>query len=386
MTQTTTSKPSNWRNLAAAFAAISVFGFAFGMSYPLLSLILESRGVSPELIGINAAMAPIGILLTASIIPVVARRFGTRNSAVVAAMATSLLFISFKIFDRLDVWMILRLVEGMFASVLFVLSESWVVKFSPSARRGRIVALYGSILSGSFGAGPALVAWIGIEGWLPFIVGSLVIAAGIFPLMFVNDKQQPAPHETQTSSILSFVPKAPMLLAAIVMFGIFDSATLSLLPVYGVAIGLDVTTATNALTALIIGNVVLQFPVGWLADHYPKRGVMAALALITAVLCAVLPHVMGAWTMWPVLLLVGASGYGMYTVGLAALGDRFEGEELIAGNAAFASMWAIGALTGSVIAGWAMAGFGPHGLPYILVACFLVYLAASAWRASALNR
>jgi MFS family permease len=75
----------------------------------------------------------------------------------------------------------------------------------------------------------------------------------------------------------------------------------------------------------------------------------------------------------------------MYTVGLAALGDRFEGEELIAGNAAFASMWGIGALVGSVIGGWSMAGFGPHGLPYILAACFGVFLAAMAWRASALR-
>ena len=34
----------------------------------------------------------------------------------------------------------------------------------------------------------------------------------------------------------------------------------------------------------------------------------------------------------------------------------------------------------------AMAGFGPHGLPYMLVACFLVFLAAMAWRASTLQR
>ena len=47
---------SNTRNLIAACAAICVFGFAFGMTYPLLSLQLEARGVSTRLIGINAAM------------------------------------------------------------------------------------------------------------------------------------------------------------------------------------------------------------------------------------------------------------------------------------------------------------------------------------------
>jgi MFS family permease len=378
-------QPANWRNLVAAFAAISVFGFAFGMSYPLLSLILESRGVSPELIGINAAMAPIGILLSASMIPVLARRFGSRNVAVVAAALTALLLLAYKTFDRLDVWFILRLLQGVSISTLFVLSETWIVKFSDSTRRGRIVAVYGSVLSASFGAGPALVSWIGIEGWLPFAVGAAVIVVGIIPLLFVNDTAQPAPHEAAASNVLSFMPKAPMLLAAIGMFAIFDAATLSLLPVYGVAVGLDLPTATNALTALIVGNVVLQFPIGWLADKVSKRLLLAGLAAVTAVLCAVLPSVMGNVSMWPVLLIAGATGYGMYTVGLASLGDRFEGDELVAGNAAFAGMWGTGALAGSVIGGWAMAGFGPHGLPYALAACFLVFLAAQGWRASTLR-
>jgi hypothetical protein len=42
---------ANIRNLIAACAAITVFGFAFGMTYPLLSLILELRGVACDMIG-----------------------------------------------------------------------------------------------------------------------------------------------------------------------------------------------------------------------------------------------------------------------------------------------------------------------------------------------
>ena len=66
--------PANQRNLVAACAAITVFGFAFGMTYPLLSLILESRGIASDMIGINSAMLPIGILLISPIIPVLAAR------------------------------------------------------------------------------------------------------------------------------------------------------------------------------------------------------------------------------------------------------------------------------------------------------------------------
>ena len=50
----------NWRNLIAACAAVCVFSFSLGEVFPLLSLNLESRGVSPKMIGLNAAMGPVG--------------------------------------------------------------------------------------------------------------------------------------------------------------------------------------------------------------------------------------------------------------------------------------------------------------------------------------
>ena len=122
---------SDWPNLVAACGAITVFGLAFGMTYPLLSLILETRGV----------------------IPVASGRFGARNVAIVAALATSLLTLSYKVFDDLAAWFVIRLLMGMSISTLFVLSEAWIVRFSSSAHRGRVVAVYGSVLSASFGAG-----------------------------------------------------------------------------------------------------------------------------------------------------------------------------------------------------------------------------------------
>ena len=87
-------RPADTRNLIAACAAITVFGFAFGMTYPLLSLILESRGVASDMIGINSAMMPIGILLFSSVIPVAAKRFGARKVAITAAMVTSMVMLS----------------------------------------------------------------------------------------------------------------------------------------------------------------------------------------------------------------------------------------------------------------------------------------------------
>ena len=376
----------NVRNLVAACSAITVFGLAFGMTYPLLSLILESRGVSERMIGINSAMMPIGILLFSSVIPVAAGKFGSRNVAIWAAIATSLFILCYKVFDTLEAWFILRLLQGMSMSTLFVLSEAWIVRFAGSSHRGRVIAIYGAVLSASFGAGPALVSWIGIHGWAPFVIGSIVIVCGVFPLYLLKDEELETQEENSTSGIFSFAPRAPMLLACVFAFAIFDAATLSLLPVYGIRNGLDISTAALVLTALIVGNTILQFPIGWLADKYPHRLVLAGCALVTVIMLGTLPLVIATPLMWPVLILAGASGYGIYTVSLTSLGSRFQGVELINGAAAFAVMWGIGALIGSISGGWAMELFGPHGLPVHLMGVYLLLALGLGMRGYLLSR
>ena len=377
---TDTPAPANQRNLIAACAAITVFGFAFGMTYPLLSLILESRGVSSDMIGINSAMMPLGILLFSSVIPVAAKRFGAPKVAICAAIITGFMILAYKVFDTLAAWFLIRLVQGMSISTLFVLSEAWIVGSAGDSNRGKIVAIYSSVLSASFGAGPLLVGFIGIEGWLPFVLGSTVVFIGVIPFFFIREETTSTPEETKPSGIFDFAPKAPVLLAAVGIFAIFDAATLSLFPVYGMKNGLDISTSANILTALILGNVLLQLPIGWLCDKFPHRRILAGCALITSVLLLLIPFVINSTLKWPLLIIVGTTGYGVYTVSLTSLGDRFKGIELVNGSAAFAVMWGFGALFGSVSGGWAMLGFGPHGLPVSLSVIYFGLVMALVWR------
>ncbi len=374
------ASPAATRNLVAACAAITVFGFAFGMTYPLLSLILELRGVSSDMIGINAAMTPIGILLISPAIPALSKRFGARNVAITAAVVTAFAIISFKLFDSLASWFLIRLIQGMTISVLFVLSEAWITGSASDANRGKIVAIYASVLSGSFGAGPLLISFIGVEGWTPFALGSMVVAVGIVPFLFIREVGEAEPEETSPTSILQFAPKAPMLLAAVGIFAVFDAATLSLLPVYGLKVGLDVATSANVLTALILGNMLLQLPIGWLADRFAHRWVLTGCALVSASGLALLPLVMPSPLKWPLLVLIGTAAYGVYTVALTSLGDRFSGIELVNGASSFGIVWGFGALFGSVAGGWAMLGFGPHGLPVGLALIYCLLALGIIWR------
>jgi MFS family permease len=174
--------------------------------------------------------------------------------------------------------------------------------------------------------------------------------------------------------MLHFLPKAPMLLGAIYVHAIFDGGMLAFLSVYGVRNGMTVETAALLLTALSFGNVFFQIPIGWIADKIGKARMMIACFVFSVIGLAILPLSLNAPWIWPLMLFLGASGFGIYTIGLAELGDRFKGPDLIAGTSAFSTAWGLGALTGSVVCGLAMYQFGPDGFPLALLAIFVAYL------------
>ncbi len=380
------TEPINIRNLVVACSAITVFGLSFGMTYPLLSLLLEARGFSTKMIGINSAMMPLGILLFSPAIPFLSQKLGARNLAVTAAVLASGFTLLYKVFDTIEAWFVIRLLQGMAISTLFVLSETWIVRFAGDRHRGKVIAVYGAVLSLSFGSGPALVGWMGIQGWAPFVIGAMIILGGVIPLFWLEEEAVQSTETSKASSIFKFARRAPILLGCVFVFAILDAATLSLLPVYGLRAGLNLTTAALLLTALVIGNTVLQFPVGWLADKFAHRLILAGCAFVTAIALFILPFVMATIWMWPVVVLAGAAGYGVYTVALTSLGSRFQGVDLINGTAAFAVMWGTGAIVGSLSGGWSMAVFGKHGLPWHLAATYLLLVLGLMFRRFYLHR
>lgn len=363
----------NLINLAAAIAAITVFGFTLGLMFPLLSLIMEKRGIGADLIGYNAAMQPLGIVLAVFAIPTLVRRFGAKAAVIGAALLTAAVVLAYPFFPVFWWWFGLRILHGFFVSILFAISEAWVVRFAEGSYRSRLLALYVSVLAASFGGGPILITITGIDGALPFVIGAVILAVATIPIAFVRDEAVDSADEDPLS-LLDFARKAPMLLIAVGLFAIIDAANLGFLPVYGVKKGMDQETAALALTAFIIGNTVLQFPVGWLADHFPKRLVTAGCCIVTAGASALIPLAFGTWALWPILTVAGAASAGIYTVALAELGDRFSGHELITGTASFATTWGLGALLGALVAGWSIAAFGPDGLPYTMAMIFAIFI------------
>jgi MFS family permease len=372
---TTAAAPARSRhgNIIAALAAVGACDIAFGLTLQLMPLLMEREGWPAWAIGLNVAMGPIGILLAGPFLPRFLGNVGTRRAAfgLVGILVLSLAAISV---SPIWMWFPLRFVFGLATSALFTISETWVLSFSTRDNRGRVMGLYTSLLAVSFAVGPLILPWTGLDGFLPWGIGIACILISVLPLGFVRIEDDTFRQKDGGGHFLAFVRKAPMLLFAVGAATLFDNVLISFFTIYGIRSGLELKTASWILGFGIICNVVMFYPIGWLADHWSRKGVMLVTAALTVVLSLSLIVVITHWLVWPVMVLLTASAFGVYVVALATLGDRFGGPDLIAGAAAIAAMWGVGGLVGPPIAGIAIDLFGIHAMPVTLAMFYVVLL------------
>ena len=373
--QTLTAQPGAdvripWAPISGVIATVAVFAIAQGLSYPLLSFILERQGTPALLIGLSAAMTPCGLIASAPLIPVLARRFGGRKIALCCAGFAALLLFLIGWTQDVVAWFPLRFLIGVAVGPLFVLSEVWLLGLAPPERRGRVVGVYSAVISAWFGAGPLALTIVGSHGWPPFLVG---IGAFLTCFLWIAVSLRGLPRfdrDEVAASVRQFLPHAPVLLLAVAIVAAFEQDILSLLPVYGLAHGVPETEMSALLAVLVAGNIALQIPIGLIAELYRPRTILVGCATATVVGCSILPLAIGTALQWPFVFLWGAVSYGIYTVAFLELGNRFTGSMLIAGNAAFVLTWGIGGIAGPPLTGAAMDLAGAGALPSILgVAC-----------------
>lgn len=372
-----------WAAMAGIIATVTVFALAQGLTYPLLSFILERQATTSGLIGLSAAMTPLGFIVSALVIPALVRRVGTARLAILCSTLAALTLIAIAWTQDVWAWMPLRFLLGFFANPLYVISETWLITITPSPRRGRIMGLYSSVVSGGFAIGPLSLGLVGTEGWPPFIVGIAALLLCGLVVLAVVPRLPDMPDEGEATSVGGFFALAPLLLLAVFTAAAFEQTLVSLFAVYGAALGSAEERIAALITCFVAGNAVLQILLGRVAERFGSTRTMLFCALASLAGCLALPSAFTAWFVWPLVFVWGGVSFGIYTMSLIQLGERFTGRALIAGNAAFAFVWGIGGIVGSPIAGLAMQLIGHQGLPLLLgvLCCVLtVFLMAKRLR------
>lgn len=367
--------------LMALFASVFSFGISFGGLVPWIALVLEGRGTDETVIGIVSAANPVGVLLAAPLVPLIVRRFGAADAMLLSGVVSVVSIALLPVFDSIAAWLVLRLVSGLAGAVPWVVTETWINVVAGDRMRGRVIAFYAAVLAAGFVAGPVILTIVGLEGLTPVLSFMALQAVALIPIFLVR-AFSPDLGLAGTGGLAKLLLAMPVLLAAAFLAGAVDTSFFSFLPIWGTRSGLGETFAISLLSIFVAGNILMQVPLGWLADVVGYRRVLAACGLACIVGPVLTLNSAGSPVLLAVVLFLwGGFAWGTYSVALAALGRRFQGGALAAANAAFVMSYTVANITGPPVAGLAIEFWNPDGLMVLMLALAAAFTALLAVRA-----
>ncbi|HIQ45471.1 MAG TPA: MFS transporter [Pseudomonas oleovorans] len=373
-----------WGTYFAVCSAVISIGLALGVTMPLVSLRLEGWGYDSFAIGVMAATPAVGVLLGASLAGRLAARFGTTALMQACLLLGALSVALLALVQSYAVWVALRLFIGVALTVVFILGESWINQLAVEKWRGRLVALYGTGYALSQLSGPLLLTALGTDTDSGFWTGVGLLIGGSLILLGRSGAPRVDAHSASGRGLAVFCRKMPAIAWAVMLFAAFEAMMLTLLPVYGLRQGFTQEVALFMVSVVVVGDAVLQLPIGWLADRISRQLLFRCCGLVLLVSSLAIPALLHTALIWPLLVAFGASAGGLFTLSLILIGERYRDDELVRANAHVAQLWGIGCLIGPLTTGAVSQWISGHALPLLMATGAAVFVVL-AWRDEGLS-
>ena len=361
------------RSLAGVIAAMAVVNLVYGITFPLLALVLDAQGVSKTLIGLSTIAQAAAVILISPWTPGLLRRFAPSRVMQSVVVILAMLFILAGLYPNVWFWFPLRLVIGAMTALLWISSEALINELAEESWRGRIIGLYASVGAAGFAMGPLLLILTGSEGMLPFYATSVMILLAGLPL-FIVSRLRMGRAEEQHGGLWKVFLLAPTVMVANIVYAAGAESLLTFFPLFGMSLGLSESHTLGLLTIIGLGGMILVMPISWLADHVDRMGLMLICVLGTMAGLLAMP--------WLVQIPVAAEIYAfifggiegmIYALGVILVGQRFRGAMLAAATTMFTACWGAGTMLGPLLVGIGMDRFGADRMAFIIFLFFAVF-------------
>ncbi len=362
------------RGLVGVIVAMAIVNLVYGITFPLLALVLDAQGVSKTLIGLSTVSQAVAILAIAPFAPMLLQRFEPARIMQTVTIVVAVLLLVAGSYPNVWFWFPLRFLIGAFNAMLWIASEALINELAEERTRGRVIGIYGSAGAAGFALGPLLLIFTGSQGLLPFAATSSLILAASLPLFFAHG-QRMQKHELASEGLWKLFLLAPVIMLANVTYAAAAESMITFFPLFGIHLGSTEGFALFLLTMLGVGSMILNLPLGWLADHVNRMGLLLACVVFTMLGLLLMPYVLHNNILATLYFFVLGGVEGMiYALGVILVGERFKGHQLAMASTAFTACWAVGTIIGPLLAGAGMDHWGADKLPLIIFGFFLLYL------------
>ncbi|MFC7554107.1 MFS transporter [Pseudoroseomonas wenyumeiae] len=191
--------------------------------------------------------------------------------------------LAYALYQSVGLWAALRLIDGFCIAGVYVCLESWLNDRAEPSQRGSVLAAYMVALYAGQGLGQFLLNLGQSNPLLPFLLASILLSIAVLPISLTRSAS-PVLGDFQAMPMRSLYAASPLGMVGAAVTGLMLGAFYGLGAVHAQRIGLDLSATAAFMSAVILGGVTLQWPLGWLSDRFDRRtvilGVFAGAALV----------------------------------------------------------------------------------------------------------
>ncbi|MFI0844606.1 MFS transporter [Mesorhizobium sp. IMUNJ 23232] len=344
--------------VASIIVSMALVAVGNGLLFAYIPVKLGMEGFAPTwagsiLTGLSAG-GLLGCLLTGPLV----RRVGHARSYLLFSGLIVLANALVAIEVDAPVWIFARALYGIAISGLFIVAQSWLNDAVANAIRGRVMAIFYVAYVVGLGTGAFLLGFADLATPDAPIFGIIFTALSILPVGLTNLAQPPAPQGASVAWRKAW-RISPVGIAGMLAVGGLSMMIAGFAPIHATAKGYSQSQVATLMSAMPLGTLMFQFPLGWISDRTDRRYVLIAAALLVAVMGVVAIRFDGGALLTIIVIYVVWSGASdsIYSLSSAHGNDRAQKGDLVT-------------LSSTMLFAWSVAGFIAPGLGTVLTALY----------------
>ncbi|WP_148254458.1 MFS transporter [Aidingimonas lacisalsi] len=367
----------------APLLGLFILGIGNGFLATLITLRLDAAGVSAMVIGWVSSAYFIGLALGALFNDRLLLRIGhIRAYGCFASLVAATVLLQGLWFDPIA-WFVLRLIGGWATVGVYLVIESWLLTSAETRVRGRLLALY---MISLYAAGVVGQLLLGVADSLgataPFMVVGMLASLSVLP-MAVIPRVSPLIEHAEPLPPLRLIVITPTGVMGCFGSGLAVAAIHTLLPLYLQRTGLTVAEIGQMMAVVVLGGMLLQYPIGRWSDRHDRQLVLILIGAVTAVISMTLLFLSPLpWLLAALLFLLGGGVFALYPVAVSHAADRAPAGALVRMSQGLLLINAVGSTLSPSLITPVMTAVGDSGLFWSLGALGIGLVGFFAWRRS----
>ncbi len=354
--------------------SVALLMIGHGIQSTLIPVRAELEAFSGTAIGFISASFYAGFVLGGLFGPYLIVRAGHIRAFAALISLASASALAHPLFVNEYGWFIARLISGFCIASNYLIVESWLNEKATNQSRGLVMSTYTTILSLGIIGGQLTSGFFKITAFDAFVLASIALSLAVVPVSLTKSAQ-PAPIAIVRFRPLKLYQTSPAAIMTCILDGVVIGALFSLLPLYASRLGFDGKLIPIIASSLIIGGLILQYPLGRLSDKMDRR----ILLVIAGIGSIVLSFIIAFYETHNAILLIalitalGSLTQPIYAIAVAHAYDHTQDTDSVETASGILLAFGLGSIIGPIAASIAMHFYGEKAL-FLIVGFVLIFM------------